>query len=358
MSQANEPEIQEVIRIVKRHIKETPEQSLGIIAFGSRHAIRLQDAFNILEKQDSAFYNWKGEWNSKREKFFVKNIERVQGDERDAIIITPGYAPNLEGNVLLQFGSLNNAGGERRLNVAASRAKNSLHLVTSLKSTDIDTYRSKSRSIALLKSFVNFMENAGRLEELPEGFAVPQSPFEEEVYAALTKAGLQVDCQVGDSRYKIDFGIRHPKTNRYLLAIEADGWTYHSSPYARERDWLRQEVLERKGWTFVRIWSTDWWENSALQVNRVLAAYELAMRPGVSSTNFPSTPALIQLSEVTEFDGNAEYEVLRGLVAQFPSMGKEELMSKWMGMLNLKRRTSNLLSRFEEYLRRAKKELR
>ena len=358
MSQANEPEIQEVIRIVKRHIKETPEQSLGIIAFGSRHAIRLQDAFNILEKQDSAFYNWKGEWNSKREKFFVKNIERVQGDERDAIIITPGYAPNLEGNVLLQFGSLNNAGGERRLNVAASRAKNSLHLVTSLKSTDIDTNRSKSRSIALLKSFVNFMENAGRLEELPEGFAVPQSPFEEEVYAALTKVGLQVDCQVGDSRYKIDFGIRHPKTNRYLLAIEADGWTYHSSPYARERDWLRQEVLERKGWTFVRIWSTDWWENSALQVNRVLAAYEQAMRPGVSSTNFPSTPAPIQLSEVTEFDGNAEYEVLRGLVAQFPSMGKEELMSKWMGMLNLKRRTSNLLSRFEEYLRRAKKELR
>jgi len=103
---------------------------------------------------------------------------------------------------------------------------------------------------------------------------------------------------------------------------------------------------------------TDWWENSALQVNRVLAAYEQAMRPGVSSTNFPSTPAPIQLSEVTEFDGNAEYEVLRGLVAQFPSMGKEELMSKWMGMLNLKRRTSNLLSRFEEYLRRAKKELR
>jgi superfamily I DNA and/or RNA helicase len=219
MSQANEPEIQEVIKLVKKHIREAPEQSLGIIAFGSRHAVRLQDAFNILEKQDAAFYSWKSEWNAKREKFFVKNIERVQGDERDAIIITPGYAPNLEGNVLLQFGSLNNAGGERRLNVAASRAKNSLHLVTSLKSTDIDTNRSKSRSIALFKSFVNFMENAGRLEELPEGFAVPQSPFEEEVYAALTKAGLQVDCQVGDSRYKIDFGIRHPKTNRYLLAI-------------------------------------------------------------------------------------------------------------------------------------------
>ena len=358
MSQANEPEIQEVIKLVKKHIRETPEKSLGIIAFGSRHAVRLQDAFNILEKQDAAFYSWKSEWNAKREKFFVKNIERVQGDERDAIIITPGYAPNLEGNVLLQFGSLNNAGGERRLNVAASRAKNSLHLVTSLKSTDIDTNRSKSRSIALFKSFVNFMENAGRLEELPEGFAVPQSPFEEEVYAALTKAGLQVDCQVGDSRYKIDFGIRHPKTNKYLLAIEADGWTYHSSPYARERDWLRQEVLERKGWTFVRIWSTDWWQNPTLQVNRVVAAYELAMKSEGLKPSYKDVAAPAVISTSDEYDGNAEYEVLRGLVAQFPNMGKEELMSKWMGMLNLKRRTSNLLERFEDYLRKAKKELR
>ena len=358
MSQANEPEIKEVIKLVKNHIKQTPEQSLGVIAFGSRHAVRLQDAFNILEKEDATFYAWKSEWNAKREKFFVKNIERVQGDERDAIIITPGYAPNLEGNVLLQFGSLNNAGGERRLNVAASRAKNSLHLVTSLRSTDIDTHRSKSRSIALFKSFVSFMENAGRLEELPEGFAVPQSPFEEEVYAALTSAGLLIDCQVGDSRYKIDFAIRHPKTNKYLLAIEADGWTYHSSPYARERDWLRQDVLERKGWTFVRIWSTDWWQNPASQVNRVLEAYETALqstpKPRIKST----VPASVVVSTEDEYDGNAEYEVLRGLLAQFPRMGNDELMMKWMGMLNLKRRTSNLLTRFDEYLRKAKKELK
>ncbi len=358
MSQANEPEIQEVIRIVKRHIKETPEQSLGVIAFGSRHAIRLQDAFNILEKEDASFYSWKSEWNAKREKFFVKNIERVQGDERDSIIITPGYAPNLEGNVLLQFGSLNNAGGERRLNVAASRAKESLHLVTSLKSTDIDAHRSKSRGIALFKSFLNFMENSGRLEELPEGFAVPQSPFEEEVYSALTKAGLQIDCQVGDSRYKIDFGIRHPKTNKYVLAIEADGWTYHSSPYARERDWLRQEVLERKGWVFVRIWSTDWWQNPALQVNRVLAAYELAIKgDGVAKTT-DGVIVPLQTTVNGEYDGNVEYEVLRGLVAQFPHMAHDELLAKWMGMLNLKRRTSNLLARFDEYMRLAKKELK
>ena len=359
MAQANEPEIQEVIKIVKRHIKETPDLSLGVIAFGSRHSVRLQDAFNRLEKDDAAFYAWKSEWNSKREKFFVKNIERVQGDERDAIIITPGYAPNLEGNVLLQFGSLNNAGGERRLNVAASRAKQSLHLVTSLRSTDIDTHRSKSRSIALFKSFLNFMENSGRLEELPDGFSVPASPFEEEVLAALTKVGLLVDCQVGDSRYKIDFAIRHPETNKYLLAIEADGWTYHSSPYARERDWLRQEVLERKGWEFVRIWSTDWWENPALQVQRVVKAYELALKQGgTKSASKLEVPAPVEMPLSESADENAEYEVLRGLLAQFPTMSRDLIMTKWMGMLGLKRRTSMMLDRFEGYYRKARKELR
>lgn len=359
MSRANEMEIQEVIRLVKKHIHDEPELSLGVIAFGSRHAIRLQDAFNVLEKEDPVFYAWKSEWNSKREKFFVKNIERVQGDERDAIIITPGYAPNLEGNVLLHFGTLNNSGGERRLNVAASRAKKSLHLVTSLKSTDIDTNRSKSRSIALFKSFINFMENSGRLGELPEGYAVPESPFEEEIYAALTKAGLLIDCQVGDSKYKIDFGVRHPETNKYVLAIEADGWTYHSQPYARERDWLRQDVLERKGWTFVRIWSTDWWENPTLQITRVLDSYKRAVAgsPTVFPVPFISTAASSSPGP-DNFDGNSEYEILRGLVAQFPNMSEEELIRKWMRMLGLKRVTSNLYARFKEYLRRINRDLR
>jgi superfamily I DNA and/or RNA helicase/very-short-patch-repair endonuclease len=357
MTQANEPEIQEVIKIVKSHIRSNPEQSLGVIAFGSRHAIRLQDSFNILEKEDAEFFIWKSEWNQKREKFFIKNIERVQGDERDAIIITPGYAPNLEGNVLLQFGSLNNTGGERRLNVAASRAKNSLHLVTSLRSSEIDLHRSKSRSIALFKSFLAFMENSGRLEELPAGFAIPQSPFEEEIYAALTKEGLLLDCQVGDSRYKIDFAVRHPETNRYILAIEADGWTYHSSPYARERDWLRQEVLERKGWTFIRIWSTDWWENPKLQVNRVLAAYQSALTSAPSDVGKREKVPLTKEVQNDDFDGNVEFEVLRGILAQFPRLSDEELLKRWMGMLNLKRRGSNMLLRFEGYLKRARREI-
>jgi superfamily I DNA and/or RNA helicase len=143
-----------------------------------RHSIRLQDEFNILEKENDDFYNWKQSWADKREKFFIKNIERVQGDERDAIIITPGYAPNLDGNVPLQFGSLNRQGGERRLNVAASRSKEYMHLITSMRSSDIELKRTKSPSIALLRSYLEFMENEGRLFEAEYEFSVPTKTFE------------------------------------------------------------------------------------------------------------------------------------------------------------------------------------
>ena len=358
MSRANEVEIEEVVKAVKKHIKETPDMSLGIIAFGSRHAVRLQDRFNILEREDSNFYDWKSKWEEKKDRFFVKNIERVQGDERDAIIITPGYAPNLEGSVLLNFGTLNNEGGERRLNVAASRARKYMHLITSLRSTEIDLSRTKKRSVGLFKSYLSFMENNGRLSELPDGFGTTESPFEEEVLAALEKKGLLVDCQVGESKYKLDFAIRDPKTNKYVLAVEADGATYHSSPYARERDWLRQEILESKGWSFCRIWSTDWWENPDFEVKRVMDAYEDALRDlRKPKKSIIQAKQLEVEAEESEHEGNNEYEVLRGLLAQFPNLLSYELKQKWMLALGLKRNTENVKARFNKYYSAAQKEI-
>jgi len=359
MSHANEVEIDAVISAVQDHVRNNFNLSLGIIGFGRRHSDRLQDAFNILEKTDSDFYTWKAHWSEHREKFFIKNIENVQGDERDSIIITPGYAPNLEGNLLLRFGSLNLSGGERRLNVAASRAKNYMHLITSMRSHEFDLTRTSSRSVALFKSYIEFMERSGHLDHVPEQFAVPESPFEEQILKALTEKGLLVDCQVGESKFKIDFGIRDPKTNKYILALEADGATYHSSAYARERDWLRQQVLEQKGWNFVRIWSTDWWENPKFQVSRVLDAYNRALANQIKEPQFPPKVALLHDSKSkSEFEGNSEYELLRGILAQFPYTTKENLLTKWMLVLGLKRKTTPLLDRFENYYHQAKKDIR
>jgi very-short-patch-repair endonuclease len=347
MSVANEAEIQKVKEIVLQHVKNHPELSLGIIAFGMRHSIRLQDEFNILEKENDSFYEWKNSWADKREKFFIKNIERVQGDERDAIIITPGYAPNLDGNVPLQFGSLNRKGGERRLNVAASRSKEYMHLVTSMRSTDIDLKRSKSSSIALMRSLLEFMENEGRLVEAEYEFNVPTTPFEEEILQKLSDAGLTVDCQVGDSGFKIDFAVRDPKTNKYQLAIEADGATYHSSEYARERDYMRQRILENRGWKFVRIWSTDWWENPDREVKRVLNALSSSVSKKKAEDEMVVQP--LKISE--KYEEIEEFKILRGIKDQNRSLGREHLFELWFQAMGFQRRTQNLINRFNSYLR-------
>jgi very-short-patch-repair endonuclease len=280
------------------------------------------------------------------ERFFVKNLERVQGDERDAIIITPGYAPNLDGNVPLQFGSLNRQGGERRLNVAASRSKEYMHLITSMRSSDIESKRTKSPSIALLRSYLEFMENEGRLFEAEYEFSVPTTPFEQEILQRLSDAGLTVDCQVGDSGFKIDFAIRDPKTNKYILAIEADGATYHSSEYARERDYMRQRILESRGWRFVRIWSTDWWLNPDQEIARVMAA----LGKPVQSLSSPSEE--VGRSIVSDrYEDIEEYKLLRGIKAQNPGRGKEYIFELWYKSMGFQRRTQNLTNRFNNYWR-------
>jgi len=348
MSVANEAEIQKVKEVVLEHIDSQPQLSLGIIAFGMRHSIRLQDEFNILEKENDAFYEWKQSFAEKREKFFIKNIERVQGDERDAIIISPGYAPNLDGNVPLQFGSLNRQGGERRLNVAASRSKEYMHLVTSMRSSDIDLKRSKSSSIALFRSFLEFMENQGRLIEAEYEFGAPTTPFEEEILQKLSDAGLTVDCQVGDSGFKIDFAIRDPKTNRYLLAIEADGATYHSSEYARERDYMRQRILEGRGWRFVRIWSTDWWVNPDLEVQRVLNA--LQSSPASAKSSSQKVP-VVKAKISKKYEDIEEYKILRGIRDQNQGWSKEAIFELWYKSMGFQRKTQNLVNRFNNYWR-------
>jgi hypothetical protein len=167
-----------------------------------------------------------------------------------------------------------------------------------------------------------------------------------------------VDCQVGDSKYKIDFAIRHPKNNKYVLAVEADGWTYHSSPYARERDWLRQDVLERKGWSFVRVWSTDWWDNPEREIKKILDAYQSAInKKREKGDEMPAVKAAKVEEESVFGDINKDYEftILNSLVSSMPNLNQEELLRRWMNQLGLKRRTSNLLERFEGYLREIKR---
>lgn len=251
-------------------------RSLGIGTFNLKQRNTIMD---ILEKklkdnpELEQFFNEDG-----KEGFFVKNLENIQGDERDIILISIGYGKYQNNKLSLSFGPLNKEGGERRLNVLITRAKKQCVVFSNFKSSEMHTTEKTPRGVEALKTFLYYAENG----KFPENYHTGEdfdSPFEESVYNFLTDEGYTVEKQVGCAGYKIDLAIvDKDDANRYVLAIECDGATYHSSPLARDRDRLRQEVLEGLGWKFHRIWSTDWYHVNKTAKQRLLDAVEDAMK--------------------------------------------------------------------------------
>ena len=225
---------------------------------------------------------------SRPEPFFVKNLERVQGDERDAIILSIGYGKTADGRLLYRFGPLLLPGGERRLNVAITRARRRMTVVSSFRSTDMDPARSNAEGVRLLRSYLEYAESGGVSLGSAAAVKPALNPFEAEVRDRLAAAGVPVVAQYGVAGYFVDFAATHPtRPGEMVLAIEADGASYHSSGTVRDRDRLRQEQLERLGWTFHRIWSTDWFADPDTEVARVVAAYEAAVAAADASSAPP-----------------------------------------------------------------------
>ncbi len=270
----NAAEAQKVAELVYEHFTRFKEnRSLGIVTFGEAQQKAIENALYRVRKEHpelEPYFN-----HSKQEPFFVKNIETVQGDERDTIIISIGYGPEpISRNVSMNFGPLNRDGGYRRLNVAITRAKYNVILVTSISDSDIDLNRTQARGMRFLKKYLTFAEHGydDKVDNLDYD-ANFDSPFEEDVFNEIEKMGYTVQKQLGSSGYKIDLVVRHPIINSsYILGIECDGAIYHSSKSARDRDRLRQEVLESRGWTIYRIWSTDWFKFKNREVERLKKA--------------------------------------------------------------------------------------
>ena len=189
----------------------------------------------------------------------MKNLESVQGDERDVILISIGYARDESGFFAMNFGPFEAPKeGERRLNVLITRARRKCEVYSSISWGDIDLRRTQSKGAAALKTFLQYAETG--VLEVPQSTDRPLgSDFEEEVGRSLSRIGFQIEYQVGVAGFFVDLGVRDPESpGRFLLGIECDGATYHSARSARDRDRLRQQVLEDRGWTIHRIWSTDW----------------------------------------------------------------------------------------------------
>lgn len=276
----NKPEAEMVAKAIFDHIKTQPNRSLGVVTFGKAQENAVNEAVNKLRDahpECEFFFS-----DSSSEPFFVKNLERVQGDERDRIIISCGYGKDKTGAFAMRFGPLAASGGERRLNVAISRARRSMTVVSSFRSNEIRGVENNPQR-KLIRDFIDYAEHGvsallGDELSSEDNSPVFDSKFEEDVYNSLVSKGYKLKTQVGSSGYRIDMAVIHPKIEgRYVLAIECDGAAYHSSKTARDRDILRQKVLENNGWKFYRIWSTDWFRDNENAKKRLFDAVQNAI---------------------------------------------------------------------------------
>ena len=270
-SKTNKAEAEYIVELIYRNIEDHPKRSLGVVAFSVAQQ-NLIDKLLSKRRESNPAYEWFFR-EENAEPFFIKNLETVQGDERDIIIFSVAYAKDSQGRFIQNFGPLNREGGERRLNVAVTRAKDNVQLVASIHYTDINLSTTGSEGVRLLRAYLDYAQNGE--EALERSITVStedrfDSYFEQEVCDYLRDQGFTVDTQVGCSGYKIDLGLRKPDSSNYILAIECDGATYHNSKNARDRDSLRQRILENMGWKFYRIWSTDWYRNKTVEKERLL----------------------------------------------------------------------------------------
>jgi len=268
-------EVDKVVELVLEHARTRPQESLGVIALGVRHAERidlaLRSALESAGPHVEAFFA-----DDAAEPFFVKNLERVQGDERDAIILSIGYGKHPDGRMRYQWGPLLRDGGERRLNVAATRAKHRLTVVSSFSSYDVDPDRLTKAGARLLAEYLEYAGAGGT--PMAAAGAGTANPFEASVRSRLAEYGITVVPQYGVGGYRVDFAAAHPDDpSRMILAVEADGATYRDSGSVRDRDRLRKEHLERLGWRFHRLWSTNWFHDPDAEVAKLRQAYDEAV---------------------------------------------------------------------------------
>lgn len=270
----NRKEAERITELLIEHFTNHPDRSVGIIAFGEKQQNVIENEVLKLRQAHPEFEQYFRD--NCDEPLFIRNLESVQGDERDTIIFSIGYGYDSSGKFLTNFGPLSRDGGERRLNVAVTRARYNLKLVGSILPTDIKSDRISALGPKLLREYIDFAingENVLKSELDVSGNLWFDSPFEESVYDYLTSQGYRVATQVGCSGYRIDMAVYHPDYDgRFAIGIECDGAAYHSARTARERDRLRQTVLENMGWKIYRIWSTDWIKDTISEKKRLIDA--------------------------------------------------------------------------------------
>ncbi|MDD3813128.1 MAG: DUF4011 domain-containing protein [Desulfocapsaceae bacterium] len=268
----NKPEAQRVVDAVLEHMIKRPDESLGVVTLNQTQRELIEDLLDKKLKTFTEGVEFLGRWETEGWPFFVKNLENVQGDERDVIFIstTFGKVPGTD-KVRQNFGPISRPDGWRRLNVLFTRSKRRIELFTSMSPEDIIVDEKTPLGTKALRDYLDFAK-FGVLVTTDENVREPDSDFEISVANVITAIGYEVKPQLGVAGFFIDMAVRNPdRPGEFLAGIECDGATYHSGNSVRDRDRIRQEILESLGWKsrIHRIWSTDWFYNPRKEVERL-----------------------------------------------------------------------------------------
>lgn len=272
----NKEEAKAVVREIQMRLSDpqTSSQSIGVVTFNVNQQSLIEDMLNEMLRKNADLEVVVAQMH---EPIFIKNLENVQGDERDVILFSVGYGRDKFGKVAMNFGPLNRDGGERRLNVAVSRARYEMKVFSSLKAEDIDLYRSNAKGVQYLKSFLDYAER-GKVALMHMEYGVKKKAkdaFVESVAKALQEKGYAVNINIGSSEYRVDIGIIDPGTpDRYLLGLLCDGYNYVASHTAHDRDVTTPAVLSLLGWRTYNIWSVEWWDTPEHVLNGIIREIE------------------------------------------------------------------------------------
>lgn len=273
----NIPEAHRVVAAVIDHMLNCSDYSLGVVTLNLTQRDLIEDLLDKKLRNIEQAERYKARWETEGWPFFVKNLENVQGDECDVIFISTTFGKAQGTNVVRQnFGPISRPTGWRRLNVLFTRARRSVHLFTSMQPEDIVIDSKTPEGTRALRAYLEYASK-GLLGDVQASGREPESDFEISVANVLRQKGYEIEPQVGTAGYFIDMGVRNPdRRGEFLAAIECDGASYHSGVSVRDRDRIRQEVLESLGWKgkIHRIWSTDWYRSPAREIAKLLAFLE------------------------------------------------------------------------------------
>ena len=268
----NPLEAERVVDAVLQHMLVKPTDTLGVVTMNFEQRELIEELLDQRLRSDSFSKAWIESREGTPEPFFIKNLENVQGDERDVVFISVTYGKDSRGNLFQRFAGVNTKTGHRRLNVLISRARKRTVTFSSIDPDMIQATAATPWGVRALKGYLQFAKTGVLEGSTVHSGGEPDNEHEVAVGTVLKSHGYEVVPQVGVSGYFIDLGVRHPKKpGAFILGVEFDGKTYHSGRSARDRDRLRQMTLERQGWKIHRIWSTDWFKSRDLEVGRLLA---------------------------------------------------------------------------------------